>query len=217
MFAQPRVKKNALQPPPKKRKTTHAIEEITFDRDARAEYLTGFRKRKQARIKQAQEIAAKKEREARIELRKQMREERRQTVEEHVQAVQKILQEAREAGTGPREGLSDDEWGGLSDEAVEEPPIDMEEEYIDEDRYTTVTVEAVNVDRDGLHKPVAEKDGDAESDGSTPDETAESRKEAPEQKGLKDRPKKKKKSFRYESKLERKLEERKQKARRGKR
>lgn len=51
----------------------HKIEEITFDNDARNEYLTGFRKRKQARIKQAQEIAAKKEREARIEMRKQVR------------------------------------------------------------------------------------------------------------------------------------------------
>jgi len=73
MFAVPRVKKSALQPPPKKRKTTHKIEEITFDKDARTEYLSGFRKRKQARIKEAKEIAAKKEREERIEMRKQVR------------------------------------------------------------------------------------------------------------------------------------------------
>ena len=72
MFAQPRVKKNVLQPPRKKRKTTHAVEEVTFDKDARTEYLTGFRKRKQARIKQAQEIASKKERQERIEMRKQV-------------------------------------------------------------------------------------------------------------------------------------------------
>lgn len=72
MFARPRPKKDALQPPPKKRKTTHAIEEITFDRDARADYLSGFHKRKVARIKEAQSIAAKKEREERIQIRKQV-------------------------------------------------------------------------------------------------------------------------------------------------
>lgn len=71
MFAQPRVRKTAPAPP-KKRKTTHAIEEITFDKDARSEYLTGFHKRKQARIKHAQEVAEQKAREERIEVRKQV-------------------------------------------------------------------------------------------------------------------------------------------------
>ena len=73
MFAQPRIKKSAFNPPPKKRKTVHKIEEITYDRDARTEYLTGFRKRKQARIKHAQEQAEIKAREERIELRKQVK------------------------------------------------------------------------------------------------------------------------------------------------
>jgi ribosomal RNA-processing protein 17 len=50
--------------PPKKRK--HAkIEEISFDADARQEYLSGFHKRKQARVKAAQEAAAIKEKEDR--------------------------------------------------------------------------------------------------------------------------------------------------------
>jgi ribosomal RNA-processing protein 17 len=71
MFAKPRARKVAPAPP-KKRKTVHAIEEISFDKDARAEYLTGFHKRKQARIKHAREIAEQKEREERIELRKQV-------------------------------------------------------------------------------------------------------------------------------------------------
>lgn len=72
MFARPREKKGLLIPPSKKRKTAHAIEEINFDNDARAEYLTGFRKRKQARIKHAQGIAAEKARQEKIELRKQV-------------------------------------------------------------------------------------------------------------------------------------------------
>lgn len=76
MFAQPRPRKSALVPPPKKRKTTHAIEEITFDKDARQEYLSGFHKRKQARIKHAQELAEQRAREERIEMRKQVWEAR---------------------------------------------------------------------------------------------------------------------------------------------
>ena len=72
MFARPRPKKSALQPPPKKRKTTHSIEEITFDGSARADYLSGFHKRKLARVKEAQTIAAKKERDEKIRIRKQV-------------------------------------------------------------------------------------------------------------------------------------------------
>lgn len=72
MFAKPRQKKT-LGPPPKKRKAQHSIEEISFDNDARAEYLTGFQKRKQARIKHAQEQAAEQARKDRIEMRKQVR------------------------------------------------------------------------------------------------------------------------------------------------
>jgi ribosomal RNA-processing protein 17 len=40
-----------------------AVPEITFDDSARSEYLTGFHKRKVARIKQGQELAVKKGRE----------------------------------------------------------------------------------------------------------------------------------------------------------
>lgn len=71
MFAVPRPRKVA-PPPPKKRKVHHAVEEITFDKEARAEYLTGFHKRKVARIKEAQKIAEEKERLERITLRKQV-------------------------------------------------------------------------------------------------------------------------------------------------
>jgi ribosomal RNA-processing protein 17 len=73
MFAKPRQKKGLQPPPSKKRKAAHAIEEITFDRDARADYLTGFHKRKQARIKHAQDVAEQKARQEKIEMRKQVR------------------------------------------------------------------------------------------------------------------------------------------------
>lgn len=71
-ITQPRQRRTAPAPP-KKRKIQHTVEEVTFDKDARAEYLTGFHKRKLARKKQAQEINEEKERLARIEMRKQVR------------------------------------------------------------------------------------------------------------------------------------------------
>jgi ribosomal RNA-processing protein 17 len=73
IFLQPRPKKNVLAARPnKRRKVEHKIEEISFDNDARAEYLTGFHKRKVQRAKRAQEEAVKKGREERVEMRKQV-------------------------------------------------------------------------------------------------------------------------------------------------
>lgn len=62
-----------MAPNSKRRKTNSGVEEITFDTTARQDYLTGFRKRKQQRIKTAKEKAIIKGKEARIEMRKQVR------------------------------------------------------------------------------------------------------------------------------------------------
>lgn len=59
--------------PPFKRRKLSQPEEISFDPAAREDYLKGFRRRKQQRIKQAKDVAAKKEREAKIEDRKHVR------------------------------------------------------------------------------------------------------------------------------------------------
>jgi len=48
-------------------------EEVTFDFDKREEYLTGFHKRKVERRKQAETIAKQKEKEERIQHRKEVR------------------------------------------------------------------------------------------------------------------------------------------------
>lgn len=61
-----------LPPPKKRRKPVPTIEEIRFDASAREDYLTGFHKRKLQRIKNAKEEAAKKEREERVQARKQV-------------------------------------------------------------------------------------------------------------------------------------------------
>ncbi|KAI1214934.1 nucleolar protein 12-domain-containing protein [Annulohypoxylon truncatum] len=211
MFARPRPKKGLLPPPPKKRKIQHSVEEIKFDTDARSDYLTGFHKRKLQRIKNAQEQAAQRARQEKIELRKQVREDRKREVEEHVQNVNAILKEAQQAGYVGGEETSEDEaeeWGGFQDTPALEP-IDHEEEYIDEERYTTVTIESVIVSKDGLSSSRPEGDSGEEDE----DETTKGDSQHPPGSQENTRPPKKKKpKFRYETKSERQLSQRKQKA-----
>jgi len=147
----------------------------------------------------------------------QIREERKQNVEEHVQAIHKILREAEGAGQEAEDDESEEEWGGIPDEVAPEPPIDHEEEYIDEDRYTTVTVEAVSVDRDGLHKPKVQADSDDDSENEKKEDNPAEEKEESGKGDKKEWPKKKKKKFRYESKFERKGLERAQRAKKQRR
>ncbi|KAF5025136.1 hypothetical protein F66182_2776 [Fusarium sp. NRRL 66182] len=211
MFAKPRPKKSPLPPPSKKRKAASAVEEINFDDDAREEYLTGFHKRKQQRIKHAQEEAAKRARQEKLEMRKQIREERKREVEEHVQTVNRLLQESEAAGAVGQDSEEEEseEWDGFPDQPELEI-VDHEEEYIDEDRYTTVTVESVSVTRDGLHKPQVDdenEDQDNKKEETKDDNTEKSRRE----------PKKKKKKFRYESKFDRQLAGKKQRIKKAKR
>jgi ribosomal RNA-processing protein 17 len=136
----------------------------------------------------------------------QLREERQQAVEKHVQHVHALLAEAKRAGQDD-DVLSDADsqaegWEGIKDEKPIEP-IDITQEYIDEDRYTSVAIEAVNIDREGVHK--AANDSDQEQETDEP-ESGESRKSNADEanKSAKKRPmKKRKKKFRYETKYER--------------
>lgn len=125
-----------------------------------------------------------------------------------------LLREAQRAGHQGEssEDGSDNEWGGFADPPPALEPMSFEEEYIDEDKFTTVTIESVNVDRDGIHKPEADDSSDEEDEDmvQTNRETKAS-KEAAKPKDQQ-RPKKKKKKFRYESKLERRATERKHRA-----
>lgn len=61
-----------MAPQLKRRKLENAVEEISFDPDARHEYLTGFHKRKVQRIKLAQEHAEKRAREEKREERRKV-------------------------------------------------------------------------------------------------------------------------------------------------
>lgn len=144
----------------------------------------------------------------------QLREERQQAVEDHVQRVNALLREAQQAGQEDDKsadlGAEDDEWSGIEEE-VRIQPVDHEEEYIDEDRYTTVTIEAVNIDREGLHKPEHDSEDDEEDV-----KESERAQEAARNPSKERTPRAKKKKFRYESKGERRLAERRQKAKKRK-
>ncbi|KAF5875494.1 putative rrna processing protein rrp17 protein [Botrytis fragariae] len=205
-IVKPRPKRSVLPAHKKKRKFDHKIEEINFDLSAREDYLTGFHKRKVQRAKRAQEEAEKKAKEERIVMRKQLREERRAELNEHVKAVNALLEDVEERF----DGGDGDEWGGIEEEeAEEEAPelVDHEEEYIDEDKYTTVTVEGIEISKDGIKRTADEEDSD---DGI---HEAKGKVIKEEEKVKKVWPKKpRKKKFTYETKAERKMTRQKQKS-----
>ena len=104
------------------------------------------------------------------------------------------------------EGLGEeqDSWEGIEDEPVVEP-VDHEEEYVDEDKYTVVTVEAVDISKEGISRIARENSEDDEQEAPKLVDTEDKNKKV-----WPTKPRKKK--FRYETKTERKLSRAKQKA-----
>ncbi|KAK6369582.1 hypothetical protein LTS17_009488 [Exophiala oligosperma] len=215
-----------VQPPTKRRRTEPTVvEEITFDPTARHDFLTGFHKRKVQRAKHAQEAAERRARAERIAERKKLREERKADLERHVQEVNAMLRpvtalddSGEEEGGDTHANSDQEEWSGISDD--QPTPIDHEAEYIDEDKYTTVTVEAMDVSREGLFKAEQAKDEGHKTHGENarPDQEPVAGVKKP--KWTKEKPKdnadkpkrKKKRNFRYESKAERRTARSKEKS-----
>lgn len=123
-----------------------------------------------------------------------------------------MLRDHDHAGCIDNKSESADNEGDVGGwEGFPEEPDDHEEEYIDEDKYTSVTVESVSVSRNGLHAQKNESDTENEDGKPKINETA-LRREAK----LAKKPKQKKKRFTYESKFERRLAEKKRKAKKTK-
>jgi ribosomal RNA-processing protein 17 len=119
---------------------------------------------------------------------------------------------------------------GLSDN----DDSDEEDEYIDEDKYTTVTIESVGISREGFSRPGEDLDPEADkarkaAEAKAAEEAKESGNGRPEIKRdangkriwTKERPrtewpKKKKKKFRYETKADRKVTRQKEGAKKRK-
>ena len=127
-------------------------------------------------------------------------------MQEHVDAVNQALRDAEDMDL--KHLGSADAWNGFDEDKVVLPPIDHQEEYVDEDRYTTVTVEAVEVSKDGLQKIVDEDSSEEAAAVKKYDAPAEEKQKAKKQWPKKDKTKK----FRYESKAERRMTRGKQKA-----
>lgn len=132
----------------------------------------------------------------------------------HVEAVNLMLKKQSRAlsESSDEESLIEvEQWDGI----VEDTIVDHEDEYVDEDRYITVTVEAMEVSRDGLHKSITdEQENQAHTttgpvEGETTNSDTKEWQDSKQGKRLRTKepsgPKKRKKRFRYESKAERKL------------
>lgn len=149
----------------------------------------------------------------------QLREERKAELERHVQETNAFFAENLSNG----DDVSDDEgseqdWHGL--DSPEPEPIDHEAEYIDEDKYTTVTVEAIDVTREGLSKSMDSQDEPSSHDKEDHQPVKQAgqnwKLNQDKRKRTKENPQKKRKKFRYESKTERKLERTKQRLKNSK-
>ncbi|GAM88792.1 hypothetical protein ANO11243_068260 [Dothideomycetidae sp. 11243] len=205
--------RNPTVVPGSKRRKVEPVAELTFDPAARQEYLSGFHKRKLQRIKHAQEVAQKREREEKVRDRKELREQRKRDLEQHVAEVNAILKKQIDSSDdeNDEEAAEDggvNEWAGFEDV----PAIGGTDEYIDEGKFTTVTIKELDDIRD------FESASEDENEATRQDHKPEDAKPAQQEKrkwgrtqSHGDKPKKKKKKFRYESKLERQTSRNKQK------
>lgn len=139
-------------------------------------------------------------------------------MEKHVEEVNALVKEAAKAAgevdEEEEEEDSDDDDG--EDGQADGDQVDIlerasklhhEEEFIDEDLFTTVTVEAVDISKDGIHK-VAQEEQKGDDDSNKPTAGRPSTRPGAKRIWTKERPngpRKKKKPFRYESKAERKV------------
>ncbi|CAK9435537.1 uncharacterized protein LODBEIA_P02640 [Lodderomyces beijingensis] len=101
----------------------HSVNEVTFDKDKRHEYLTGFHKRKVQRQKKAQEYNKEQERLAKIAERKQLRDERKQDLENQLTEFNEKAKEIAMingdlAPSDDDDGAEDgeDNWDGFDDQ-----------------------------------------------------------------------------------------------------
>lgn len=159
----------------------------------------------------------------------QIREERRKELADHVLAVQKAIESANGVLDNPSQLDSDndnntstsdnEEWSGITDPN----PTFKDAEYIDEDAYATVTVESIDITKDGFeaHNSDSSESEEEEEDpakvvAAAVTSTTEAGKLSGEGKKrvwTKDKPlglrrpskKKREKKFRYESKTERRV------------
>ncbi|PVG04870.1 hypothetical protein CPB86DRAFT_792720 [Serendipita vermifera] len=181
----------------KKRHKKDQVKEILFDENARREFLTGFRKRKQARQEAGKAKALERERIDRLEARRERR-------KELAQRAAQIAKEVEQAYGGYQ---SDGSQASTSAKETTEP---KEMEFEGEEQLATVTI-VEEFDADELKNTHSTNGKDA-SKHTAPAHLPKKTKptETHRRKAdIKSKPK-----FRYETKAARKHEKQKQRARR---
>ncbi|KAK3700105.1 hypothetical protein LTR37_016108 [Vermiconidia calcicola] len=187
--------------PPKKRPRLDQPTELIFDPAARQEYLTGFHKRKLQRIENARDAAMKREKEERVKDRRQLRDQRKEDLEKQVAEFNAELRKLNPDVSDAEESGAES-WAGVDEVAAPvAPEVAQDEEYVDEDKYTTVTVEAMDGEDEDEEEAAHAKTKEEEARKAKADEAAKASKKRIWNKDGQTKAKKKK--FRYESKAER--------------
>ncbi|SSD61505.1 related to Ribosomal RNA-processing protein 17 [Saccharomycodes ludwigii] len=113
-----------------KKKKSHSVEEVLFDKDSRLDFLTGFHKRKVERQKKAQDFIKEQERQMRIEERKRVRDERKKDMEGQLIKLKESMKEVgdyvgsdNENDIDSKEEEEEEEWNGFDEE---EESVDKE-------------------------------------------------------------------------------------------
>lgn len=142
-----------------------------------------------------------------------MRDQRKVDLERHVAEVNDLLRKANKDSDDETSAAEDEEeeWDGIA--SPPRPSIDGVDEYVDEDKYTTVTIEAME-DAKAFTKGSDDEEQTTVVAENVDSKDGDVKKKTVWSKGKKVDPKNKpkKKKFRYESKGERKETRNKQKA-----
>ncbi|KAI0818480.1 nucleolar protein 12-domain-containing protein [Trametes gibbosa] len=120
----------------KKKAKREQIKEVLFDDSARREFLTGFHKRKLQKKENAKNKALEREKQERLEAR---REQRRMLAEQ----AAKNVEEVERAYGGIVDDDSDSDWDGLGESSTSKGKAKVsaeQEEFEDEEQLATVTV-----------------------------------------------------------------------------
>lgn len=148
----------------------HLVEEVTFDKESRKEYLTGFHKRKLQRQKKAQEYHKEQDRLFKIEERKRIREERKRDAELELQKFNETIKNVKNFKGFSKDGDNendDEDEDGIVGELVSE----------DDDEDWTEKVK-ISIKEDGewtgfSENPKDNSDSDDDSDSDSDSEEEE--------------------------------------------
>jgi len=136
-----------------------------------------------------------------------MREQRKQELEDHVETVNKLLRQANGAETEDESEENDNDTDKEAMGRIDTIDPSREEEYIDEDRYTTVTVEPMRLSEDEDAFSAGEEDTleKKEAKGKQHEDSVKKKRVWTKKKPDDAKGNHKKKKFKYESPVERKL------------